>query len=70
MSATLTPTQRPLLHRAARLFRIWWLRWEISSAESWINDCARDGIHDSDSLTSLRWRVQELRVQLAIQEAS
>ena len=70
MTATLTPTHRPLRHRAARLLRIWWLRWEISSAESWINDCAREGIYASDSLTSLRGRVQELRVQLAIAEAA
>ncbi len=70
MPAALTHTHRPMLHRLQRQLRIWWLRFEISSAEQWIKDCAREGIHDTDNLVALRFAVQQLRVQLAIAEAS
>lgn len=70
MSAAVTHTHRPLLHRVQRCLRIWWLRFEIHSAEQWIADCAREGIAGTDSLLALRFSVQQLRVQLAIAEAS
>lgn len=70
MPAILTHTHRPLWHRLRRRVRIWWLRFEIHSAEQWIADCAREGIAGTDSLLALRFSVQQLRVQLAIAEAS
>ena len=65
-----TPTRRGWLHCAARLVRIAWLRFEISSAEQWIAECAQAGIYDTDSLRELARQVQALRVRLAVAEAS
>ena len=66
----ITPTRRGVWHRIKRSVRIAFLRFEIDSAEQWLAECARDGIYDSQQIQHLNRHVQELRVQLAITEAS
>jgi hypothetical protein len=74
--ATLQPPARSiasrpgLLSRLVRAAKCWWLRWEIDSAERWIEQCRRDGITTSEQLRYQRMHVGELRCRLLIAEAS
>lgn len=70
MPATITHTHRPLLHRMLRRLRIWWLHYEINSAEQWIAACEADGITHGTELHYQRKAVAALRVQLAMAEAA
>lgn len=65
---TITPTRRPLLLRVKRLLHMAWLRYEISSAEEWLEDCRRDGIFDSLTLRQQRRHIATLYVELAYWE--
>ena len=74
MSALFRPnvvrTRRSLWFRLHRLARLAFLRFELDSIEAWIADCARDGILESRSLQHCADRAQELRVLIAVTEAS
>ena len=70
MSAVLTPTHRGLLHRVRRLARIAWLRFLIAADEEWLRDCQPDGVLTTRQLDATRLHLQQLRVELAIAEAS
>lgn len=67
---TITPTRRSIWHRTKRLARIAWLRFDIHCLESYIADCERDGILQSQSMTEFRLELGRQRVQLLIAEAS
>lgn len=67
--AHVIPTRHGLLRRLARLARIAWLRWEISSAEDWIRDCERDGIYGTEQLREIERQIGVLRVRLMMVEA-
>ena len=70
LRCTVTRTRRPLGFRLRRLVRIAWLRFEIHSDEEWIASCTRDGIFEGLQLRYIRDRVAELRVALALEQAS
>jgi hypothetical protein len=67
---TLTPTRRTPWHRVRRLARIALLRLLIWSEESWLAECDPDGALTTSQITATRLRLQELRVELMVEEAS
>ena len=69
-AAHVARTRRSVWFRIERRLMIWWLRFEISSAEQWIADCAREGITTGEGLNRLRREVSLLYVQLAQWEAA
>lgn len=69
-AALCTPTHRGLWYRLRRWARIAWCEFEIHNLEEWIDDCARDGILSSKQMQGCDQRLQELRVELAVLEAS
>lgn len=69
-AATLTPTRRTTWHRARRLARIALLRLLIWCDESWLAECDPDGVLTTEQLTATRRRLQVLRVELMVAEAS
>jgi len=64
------PTRRSLWFKAKRLARIVWIKWLISADEEWIKACDPDGALTTRQMTAARHRLQDLRVQLAIEYAS
>ena len=70
MRTTLTPTRRGVLYLARRALRIALLKFLIWSDESMVDECDPDGVLQSESLRLMRLRLQELRVELAIEERS
>lgn len=64
------PTRRSLWQRLVRRSRLALIDFEIWSLEDWLDDCASDGILDSNHLTGCRYRLQELRCERAAVEAS
>lgn len=67
---TVTPTRRTLAYRIRRLWRIAVLRLWIWCDEDWIADANRAGIFNTEQLKATELNLQELRVKLAVEEAS
>ena len=64
MSAVMNAPTNPVLRLLAREF----LRFEIDSAERWVQACKDDGILESETLTRIRADIAEKRVRLALLE--
>jgi len=66
----ITPTRRTLAYRIRRIWRIAVLRLWIWCDEDWIRDANRAGIFETAQLKATATNLQELRIRLAIEEAS
>lgn len=67
---TVTPTRRTLFYRVCRLLRIAHLKLWIYLDQDYIEECERAGITTGELINNIKLRLQELRVRLAIEEAS
>ena len=70
MIATTTHTRRPLRLKLAQPFMIWWLRFEIASAEAYADHALAGGVLTADEIALLLANITPLRARLAMWEAA